>query len=625
MGFGTRKSPSPQAARLIARDVLRRNQAGAVERALHPPCDHMGAKNCAKTAQPDENEEGHGSFPRVGVRLRTNRSNGPRPSPGVFPIPGGQVNQPQTFTDDERRLTLTALMIVFLLSALDQTIVSTAMPRIVAELHGLNLYAWVTTAYLLTSTVMVPIWGKLSDLHGRKPVLLAGIGIFLAGSWLSGLSTGMTELILFRAIQGVGGGGLFTTAFAIIADMYAPRERGKFSGLFGSVFGLASVIGPVIGGFFTDHGTVHVLGHVIQGWRWIFYVNLPLSLLSMFMIVVKMPKLLHHGGGPIDYAGAILIIAGFAPMLLALSWGGHDYPWGSVQIVGLLAFSVAALAAFVWVESVVREPIVSLGLFANRTFSTANGSAFILGMAFMGVVTFLPLYMQVAQGVAATTSGLAMLPLMLGLIGSSTVNGLLVSRTGVYKPFMLVGGGLLLVGVFLLTFIGPDTSLFGIGWRLLVVGLGLGPAQSLFSLAVQNAVPPRQIGIATSASQFFRQIGSTIGVALFGALLTHNITVELASRTPPDAAGVHQQIDIGKLQALALSHAAGPGVNVPADTRSPAVIAATRASFAAAIVGVFRVALGVIGLAVVVMLFIPALPMRSRHDAPDAAPEESLA
>ncbi|HEX4198880.1 MAG TPA: MDR family MFS transporter [Caulobacteraceae bacterium] len=535
-----------------------------------------------------------------------------------------QPHQIQTFTSEERRLTLTALMIVFLLGALDQTIVATAMPRIVAQLKGLNLYAWVTTAYLLTSTVMVPIWGKLSDLHGRKPVLLSGIGIFLVGSWLSGLSGefgplpllggGMSQLIVFRAIQGIGGGALFTTSFAIIADLFEPRERGKFSGLFGATFGLASVIGPVVGGFFTDHATVHPFGHLIEGWRFIFYLNLPLSLLSMFMIIVKMPRLLHRGGGAIDYLGAALIILAFAPLLLAMSWGGETYPWGSPQIVGLLVLSAVALAALIWVETRVPEPVVPLQLFSNRVFSTCNAAGFIINMAFMGVVTFLPLFMQVGQGVAATKSGLALLPMMFGLIASSTVTGLLVSKTGLYKPFMLIGGCILIAGVVLLTGIGPETSLTGIGWRLLIVGVGLGPSQSLFSLAVQNAVPPHQLGVATSGNQFFRQIGQTIGVALFGALLTHNINSELALRAPPDLRGVHQTMDLGKLQAMALSQAAPPEVRAKSPPIPPAMLEATRQSFAVAIVHVFEVSLAVLGLAMVIMIFIPALPMRPRAE-----------
>ena len=530
----------------------------------------------------------------------------------------------QTFSNDERRLTLTALMIVFLLGALDQTIVSTAMPRIVAQLKGLNLYAWVTTGYLLTSTVMVPIWGKLSDLHGRKPVLLAGIGIFLIGSWLSGLSGefgplpllggGMSQLIVFRAIQGIGGGALFTTAFAIIADLFEPRERGKFSGLFGATFGLASVIGPVVGGFFTEHATIHPFGHVIEGWRFIFYLNLPLSLLSMFMIVVKMPKLQHRGGGAIDYLGAALIIMAFVPLLLAMSWGGHDYAWASPQIIGLLVFAALSLAALVFIELRVPEPIVPMELFSNRVYSTANAASFIVNMAFMGVVTFLPLFMQVGQGVAATKSGLALLPMMGGLIFASTVTGFLVSKTGLYKPFMLGGVAILMAGVYLLTSIGPDTTLVGIGWRLLIVGLGLGPSQSLYSLAIQNAVPPHQIGVATSGSQFFRQIGSTIGVALFGALLTHDIGDELARRAPPEAAGVHQSVDIGKLQAMALAQAAPPEVRAKSPPVSPAMLQATRESFAVSIVNVFQVALVVIGLGAVIILFIPTVPMRPRAE-----------
>jgi EmrB/QacA subfamily drug resistance transporter len=521
--------------------------------------------------------------------------------------------RPQTFTDDERRITLIALLIVFSLSALDQTIVSTAMPRIVAELKGLNLYAWVTTGYLLTSTVMVPIWGKMSDVFGRKHILLAGIGVFLLGSWLSGLSTSMAQLIVFRALQGIGGGALFTTAFAIIADLFEPRERGKFSGVFGSVFGLASIVGPVVGGFFTEHGTVSLFGQTIAGWRWVFYLNLPLSALSLFMIVAKMPRLTHRGGASIDFLGAALIVLSFVPLLLAMSWGGHDYPWSSPQIVGLVVFAAASLVAFVYIETKVREPIMPMELFANRTFTTANSAAFIVGMAFMGVVTFLPLFMQVGLGVPATASGLSMLPLMIGMIASSTASGLLVSRTGRYKPFMLGGGLILMAGVFLLTLIGPGTTLFGLGWRLLIVGVGLGPAQSLFSLAVQNAVPPHRMGVATSSGMFFRQIGSTIGVALFGALLTHDLGAELAKRAPREPAGVHQTIDISRLQAMALSRASGAGQG-SAEARSPEMIRATGESFAAAMINIFWIALVGLGLAVLIMAFIPALPMRSRSD-----------
>ena len=334
----------------------------------------------------------------------------------------------------DRRLTLISVLIVFLLSAMSQTVVATAMPRIVADLSGLQLYAWATTSYLLASTVMVPIWGKLGDIFGRKAILLVGIGVFLVGSWLAGLSGefgdlpllggGMTQLIAFRAVQGIGGGALFTTAFAIIADLYAPRERAQFSGLFGAVFGVGSVFGPVIGGFFTDHGTVSFAGHVIEGWRWVFYVNVPFALAAVAMITLKMPELPRRGEGRIDYAGAALIVVGFTALLLAITWGGRDYAWTSGVILGLLALSAATLTAFVFVERAVWDPILPLELFRNRTFNTANGAAFVYSMAFMGVTSFLPLYMQVGQGVPATRSGLTMLALMVGLIASSTINGL---------------------------------------------------------------------------------------------------------------------------------------------------------------------------------------------------------
>jgi EmrB/QacA subfamily drug resistance transporter len=510
----------------------------------------------------------------------------------------------QTFTDTERRLTLGALMIVFLLSALDQTVVSTAMPRIIAELNGLALYSWVTTAYLLTSTVMVPIWGKLGDIYGRKPVLLWGIGIFLAGSWLSGLSGefgpilgmgGMVQLIVFRALQGIGGGALFTTAFAIIADLYPPRERGKFAGIFGSVFGLASVLGPLIGGYFTDHGTVHVAGHLVAGWRWVFYVNLPLSLLSLFMILVKMPALEHRRSGAVDYLGAILLVAAFVPLLLALSLGGHSFAWSAPQSLALFAGAIVALALFVLAESKVGNPILPLTLFRNKVFARANLAGFLISMAFLGVVTFLPLYMQLGLGVDATTSGLAILPLMGGLIVASTAAGQLVSRIGRYKPLMIIGAVLLMLGVWLLSRVTVHTTLPDLCWRMAIVGLGLGPGQSLFGLASQNAVEPRDIGVATSSNQFFRQIGSTIGVALFGALLTHRL------------ASLGQGADLGALQGMALQATSAAGRH----SADPAL----RLALTHAITGVFLAGLMVIGAGLAVILTIPEIPLRSRQPA----------
>jgi EmrB/QacA subfamily drug resistance transporter len=464
----------------------------------------------------------------------------------------------QQITPRERNITLTAIMVVFLLSALDNTIVSTAMPRIISELQGLNLYTWVTTAYLLASTVMVPIYGKLSDMYGRKPILVFGVIIFLLGSMLSGmagefgalplLGGGMTQLILFRAVQGLGGAALITSAFAVIADLIPARERGRYQGLFGGVFGLASVLGPIIGGFFTDMGTVTLFGYAISGWRWIFYVNIPLGLLALWLIVRQMPRLGgSQPGGRIDYAGAVLVLTTFIPLLLGLTWGGSQYAWNSPVILALLGGSLLSLALFLLVEARSPNPILPLELFRNPVFATANAAAFVLNVAFLGVVMFLPLFMQLVLGVSATNSGFTLLPLMGGLIGSSIISGLLVTKTGRYRIYMLAGSVILLLGLFLLTQISLQTTTFDLGWRMIIVGIGLGPIQSLFTLAIQNAVPRSQLGTATSASQFFRQIGSTIGLAVFGTLLTLHVSQDIPRHLPDIPALQGQTFDIGSL------------------------------------------------------------------------------
>ncbi len=512
------------------------------------------------------------------------------------------------FTEAEKRITLWGIAIVFLLSALDQTIVATAMPRIIAELNGLALYSWVTTAYLLSSTVMVPIWGKLGDLFGRKPVLLAGITIFLAGSWLSGLSGefgdlpilggGMVQLIVFRAVQGIGGGALFTTAFAIIGDLFPPRERGRIGGMFGGIFGISSTVGPLIGGYFTDHGTVTLAGHVVAGWRWVFYLNLPLSLLSLFMILVKMPKMSHHARGKIDFLGAALIIATFVPLLLALTFGGHSYPWGSPVVLGLFGGSAVGLLLYAINERFAPDPILPLDLFKNRVFTLANLAGFLVSMSFMSTVAFLPLFMQLGQGVKATTSGLSTLPLMGGLLVSSILSGRLVTRTGKYKPMMIGGVVVTFIGIFLLSRMHAGTTRLDLAWRMAVLGIGLGPGQSLFSLAVQNAMPIERLGVVTSSSQFFRQIGSTMGVAIFGTFLTSNLNAGLGKIMPG--------IDVGKLQGMGAAQAAkggGAGMQLPDFIKT---------IITDAITGVFALGLYVVAVALLVVLFIPQLPMRDR-------------
>jgi EmrB/QacA subfamily drug resistance transporter len=540
-------------------------------------------------------------------------------------VMGGDEYRQQTFTKAERQATLAGVMIVFLLSAMDQTIVSTAMPRIVAQLQGLNLYAWVTTAYLLASTVMVPIYGKLGDLYGRKAILVAGVSIFTSGSVLCGmagefgafplLGGGMVQLIVFRALQGLGGGALFTGAFAVIADLYPPRERGKLGGLFGATFGLSSVLGPVIGGFFTDLGPTHLLGLTIAGWRWVFYVNLPLSLIALFVLIYKMPVLTHRVPGRVDFIGAILIVATFVPLLLALSWAGRDYAWTSPLILGLFAGSALGLAAFLIAESLVPNPILSLALFKNKVFATTNAAGFVTNMAFMGLVTFLPLYMQLGQGVPATVSGLTLLPLMMGLIGSAAISGLLVTKTGRYKPFLLGGTVMMVLGALLLSAVTPQTQTLDVAWRVLVLGIGLGPIQSLFSLAVQNAVKPQDIGVATSASQFFRQIGSTIGVAVFGTVLTQQLAAAAASaaaKTP--GAHVHA-LTLSDLEQMAVNSQLAAHVKGAHAAAHAALDMTGRLVVTNAIRGVIFTALIVSVLGFLATMLVPELPLRSRQPA----------
>jgi EmrB/QacA subfamily drug resistance transporter len=515
-------------------------------------------------------------------------------------------------------------MIVFLLSALDQTIVSTAMPVIISQLHGLELYSWVTTAYLLSSTVMVPVWGKLGDLYGRKPILLAGIGLFLFGSWLSGLAGefgtlpllggGMVQLVVFRAIQGLGGGALFTTAFAIIADLFPPRERGKFAGLFGGVFGLASAVGPLLGGYFTDHGTVSIAGHIVEGWRWVFYLNLPVGLVALFMVISKMPKLSHAAKGSIDYLGAVLIAAACVPLLLALTFGGQKYAWDSPAVLGLLAMFVVCTILFVIVEKRVKDPIIHMELFSNKVFAWANTAGFFSSMSFLSVVAFLPLFMQLGQGVQATTSGLSTLPLMLGLIVAATISGRLVTRTGRYKPFMLFGMAVLLIATFMMSQMTYHTTRLDLAWRMAVLGIGLGPLQSLYGVAIQNAVPMNRIGVVTSANQFFRQIGSTVGVAIFGTLLTNNLNSKLTAWA---ASSGLPSMNLSKLRSLSVDAQIHSGVmNLPE---------AIRVLIADSVTHVFLLSIIVVIIALTATLMIPELPMRERPKIPpkDAVPADA--
>jgi EmrB/QacA subfamily drug resistance transporter len=525
-------------------------------------------------------------------------------------------------------------MIVLLLSALDQTIVSTAMPRIIVELHGLERIAWLGTAYLLASTVVVPIYGKLGDLYGRRPLLVFGVVVFLLGSMLCGLAgefgplplvgDGMNQLIVCRALQGIGAGALTTGAFAAVADIVPPAERGKYVGLFGAMFGFASIAGPVIGGALTEHATVTLAGHVVSGWRFVFYVNLPLGAVALWILTTRLANTGMQVGGErrVDWSGSTLILVAFVPLLLALSWGGHQYAWGSPVIVAMIVVALVALGALIATSRGKEHAVVPLDLFAGPVFARGNLALFIVNVAFMGLVMFLPLYLQVAKGVSATDSGFALLPLMGGILVASMISGQVASRTRQYKPVLVGGAVITLIAVALMLQIGPETSRTALLLRLALLGFGLGPAQGMFTLAIQSSVPPPRIGVATSSAQFFRQIGSTIGVALFGAILTNALSAELPRRAPALAAlasTVGGVVDISRAQALAMDPAALKARLAARGVTDPATVAATgdgiRASFSSAILGLFPISAVLFLLSFVVTLFVPGERLRGRENA----------
>jgi len=435
-----------------------------------------------------------------------------------------------TVTKSERTITLIGIMVALLLGALDQTIVATAMPKILQDLNGLSLYTWVVTAYLLASTSMIPIYGKLSDLYGRKVVIIIGVGLFLAGSILSGQSRSMVELIIFRALQGLGSAGIFSTAFTVIADLFSPAERGRYQGIFGAVFGIASVIGPWLGGFLTDN----------LSWRWVFYVNMPVGLVALLLIVLKMPPLKPklEKKVTIDLLGSATLLLGIIPLLLALSLGGQEFPWGSWQVLGFFGLGVVGVLLFFIVERRAAEPIIPFDLFRNKTYVVGNAAGLLIaGVGFFGAIVFLPIYMVMVVGVSASAAGLTVMPLTLGLVVSSLISGQLVSRTGRYKALLLVGTAIVFVGYVLMLGLTVDTTRAQVTWRMIILGIGIGPALPIYNLAIQNAVHPRQVGVATSSSLFFRQIGSTVGIAVFGTILATVLSARLPVYMPAELRG----------------------------------------------------------------------------------------
>ncbi|WP_432834472.1 MDR family MFS transporter [Dactylosporangium sp. CA-092794] len=488
-------------------------------------------------------------------------------------------------------LLMGGLMTGMLLAALDQTIVGTALPTIVGDLGGLDHYSWVVTAYLLASTASTPLYGKISDLYGRRPVLLFAIATFLAGSLLAGLSQNMPELIATRALQGIGAGGLMTLAFTIVSDVVAPRERARYQGLFGAVFGISSVAGPLVGGYFAEND-----------WRWIFYINVPLAIFALF-VCARVLRLVPHTRREhrVDYLGATLMVAGCSALLLALSWGGNEYAWNSVTILGLLAAFAVLAVAFVAVEGRADEPILPLRLFRRPTFSLSNVATFILGFAMFGSIIYVPLYLQIVKGATPTRSGLLMLPMMAGVIVTSIVSGRVIARLGRYKWFPVAGTIIMAAGLLLFTSLQVDTPLWQAFIYMTAIGVGLGMAMQPLILAVQNSLELRDMGAGTSAATFFRSLGGSVGVAALGAVMNNQLAKQMAG--------------------------AGPGVsiNAPAQVRAlpTAQLQLVEHIFVNALHPVFLAAAIVALVGTLITLALPNKSLQSATEAPQPSPDSA--
>ena len=521
-----------------------------------------------------------------------------------------------------RAAILIAVLLGAMFAALDQLVVITAMPRVVADLGGLGQFAWVFTAYMLTSTVTLPIYGKLSDMYGRRPFWIAGLALFMLGSALAGASQAMIHLVLARAVQGLGAGALMALGAAVFGDLFPPSERGKWQGLLAAVFGLVFIAGPTLGGWITDN----------LSWRWIFYVNLPLGGIALAAAWIALPGAGRRTSHALDLRGALALVGAAVPLLLALGWAGTEFPWVSAEIIGLLAVGLVGLFALIAVERRAPEPIVNLGFLRNRVYAASIAAMTLVSFGLLGALIYIPLFVQVVVGASATGSGAALVPMMLGFAISALIAGQIMSRTGRYKALVVSLFAIAIGGALLLARMDAATTELDAVRNMAVIGLGIGGLLSVLTVVAQNAFPDRELGQISAGLRFFRSIGSTLGAAVLGALLTNRFAAALNAAIPPD---VRRALPPEALVALqnpqnALSDLAtgGAGENLAAlDQRgaeiSAALADAVRAATADSIAGLFVLTLATLVAGLLAALFLREIPLRKALDGDRAHPSGS--
>ncbi len=519
-------------------------------------------------------------------------------------------------------LTMAGVLMALFMSSLDQTIVNTAMPRIIVDLNGFAHYTWVITIYIITSAITIPIIGKLTDMYGRKPFYIAGIVIFTIASFLSGLSQSMMQLIIFRGIQGIGAGAMIANAFTVIADIFPPAERGKYQGIISAVFGLSAIIGPSLGGFITD----------TLSWHWIFFVNVPIGIAVVVLFILFFPDIRPAPGHrhQVDYPGIVTLSVGVAALLLALSWGGAQYPWNSFPVIGLLSLFAVMLVAFLYAEIRSREPIIPLSLFGNRIVAVSEIVVFLTAFGMFGAITFVPLFFQGVLGATATASGGFLTPMILGQVSGSFISGQLLSRTGGhYRIQGVFGLGLMSVGLFLLTRMGPDTSFAVAVVNIVLTGFGLGMTMPLYTIAVQNTVPYNMLGVATSSVPFIRSIGASVGLAIFGSTMTSRFEAEFTGRLSQafrDVLSTAQIDALGHNPQTLLSSASQTELKNFLMQASPQggqlfdqLQGTLKQALSSALHEVFIISLITTGVALGVHLLIKEIPLRKEHSNAEPA------